>query len=173
MSTGGFVGMRLALRAPELIRSLSLIDTSAAAEDPAVLKQNSQMLFVARWVGTRPLQGKVVPIMFAEPFRTSPDTRDALNFWREQIFALDKRSVHRFGKAIFSRDSVLDDLAALSNPHPTQIIVGAADVATQKIKKNSAGLKHQFLRKCRFDPGSGYRTGRKRFLILLFRFFIL
>ena len=130
MSTGGFVGMRLALRAPELIRSLSLIDTSAAAEDPAVLKQNSQMLFVARWVGTRPLQGKVVPIMFAEPFRTSPDTRDALNFWREQIFALDKRSVHRFGKAIFSRDSVLDDLAALSNPPPTQIIVGADDVAT-------------------------------------------
>lgn len=137
MSTGGFVGMRLALRAPELIRSLTLIDTAAGAEDAASLKQYNQMLFVVRWLGTRPLQGKVMPIMFAEPFRTSSNTRDALNFWREQIFALDKRSIHRFGKAIFSRDSVLDDLADLSDPPPTQIIVGADDVATPVAKSKA------------------------------------
>lgn len=130
MSTGGFIGLRLALRAPELIRSLTLIDTAAGAEDPAALKQYNQLLFAVRWVGTRPLLGKVMPILMAQPFLTSPDRRDDLTFWRAQLSGLDKRSVHRFGKAIFSRDSVLDDLAALKNPPPVQIIVGADDIAT-------------------------------------------
>jgi pimeloyl-ACP methyl ester carboxylesterase len=34
LSMGGFVGLRLAARRPDLVRSLTLIDTSAGPEDP-------------------------------------------------------------------------------------------------------------------------------------------
>lgn len=137
MSTGGFVGLRLVLRSPELIRSLTLIDTAAGAEDPAALKQYNQLLFAVRWLGVRPLLGKVMPILMAQPFLTDPDKRADVAFWRAEMSALDKRSIHRFGKAIFSRDDVLADMAALDAPPPTQIIVGADDIATPVAKSQA------------------------------------
>lgn len=143
MSTGGFVGLRLALRAPGLIRSLTLIDTAAGGEDPAAVKQYSQLLFAVRWLGVRPLLGKVMPILMAQRFLTAPQMRNDLAFWRAQMGALDKRSIYRFGKAIFARDSVLDDLAAVDTPPPVQIIVGADDIATpvEKSKAMLAAIK--------------------------------
>ncbi len=130
MSTGGFVGMRLALRTPELIRSLTLIDTAADAEDPAKLKQYNQLLFAVRWIGTRPLLGKVMPILMAKHFLSDPARHADVAIWRQYLSRLDRKSVYRFGKAIFTRDSVLDSLAALDTPPPTQIIVGEEDIAT-------------------------------------------
>lgn len=130
MSTGGFVGMRLALRAPELIKTLTLIDTAAAAEDPVKLKQYNQLLFAVRWIGARPLLGKVMPILMAQTFLNDPARQNEVMAWRQHLSDLDKKSIYRFGKAIFTRDSVLDALAALDQPPRTQIIVGAEDIAT-------------------------------------------
>lgn len=130
MSTGGFVGMRVALRAPELIHSLILIDTAAGAEDQSALQQYNQLLFAVRWIGTRPLLGKVMPILMARPFLTDPVRKVDVATWRQRLIDLDKRSIYRFGKAIFNRDSVLEALEALAPPPPTLIIVGEDDVAT-------------------------------------------
>lgn len=137
MSTGGFVGMRIALRHPEKIRSLTLIDTAAGAEDPSALKQYNQLLFAVRWLGVKPLLGKVMPILMGPAFLNDPARGDDVAFWRGQMGALDKRSIHRFGKAIFGRDDVLGQLAALAAPPPTQIIVGADDVATPVAKSEA------------------------------------
>lgn len=137
MSTGGFVGMRIALRSPELIRSLTLIDTAAGAEDPAALKQYNQLLFAVRWLGVKPLTGKVMPILMGPTFLSDPARKADVAFWREQLGALDKRSVHRFGKAIFGRDDVLADLEALDAPPPTLIIVGMDDIATPVAKSKA------------------------------------
>ena len=137
MSTGGFVGMRIALKRPELIRSLTLIDTAAGAEDPSALKQYNQLLFVVRWFGTRPVLGKVLPILMGPTFLSDPARADEVTTWRHRIAALDKRSLYRFGKAIFGRDDVLPALAALDSPPPTQIIVGADDVATPVAKSKA------------------------------------
>lgn len=137
MSTGGFAGMRIALRSPELIRSLILIDTAAGAEDPEALKQYNQLLFAVRWLGVRPLLGKVMPILMGPTFLKDLGKRADVAFWRGQMSALDKRSIHRFGKAIFGRDDVLADLAAMDTPPPTQIIVGAQDVATPVAKSQA------------------------------------
>ncbi|WP_420012849.1 alpha/beta fold hydrolase [Tateyamaria sp.] len=130
MSTGGFVGVRLALRIPDLVKSLTLIDTAAGAEDPAALKQYNQLLFAVRWIGTRPLLGKVMPILMARAFLSDAARAGEVHTWRGRLAALDKASVYRFGKAIFNRDDVLPDLRALSAPPPTLIIVGEQDVAT-------------------------------------------
>lgn len=51
LSMGGFVGQRIAIKKPELLNSLTLIDTSADAEDPdnIMATKSSLRLFVG-WV---------------------------------------------------------------------------------------------------------------------------
>src|SRR5215470_9518243 len=54
LSMGGFVGMRLALRRPALLRSLVLVDTAADAEPRANVPKYRAMSLVARLLGYRP-----------------------------------------------------------------------------------------------------------------------
>lgn len=130
MSTGGFVGMRLLLRRPDLIKRLILIDTSAEAEDPQKLKRFNLLLFLVRFVGLRPLLGQVVPLMFGAPFRKDPARKAENAAWTSYIGGLGKTSVRRFGRAIFDRDDVLPALGSLEIQPPTLIIVGDEDVVT-------------------------------------------
>ncbi len=58
LSMGGFVGMRLAARRPDLIRSLTLLDTSAGPEDPEKVKQYRLLASIYRWVGIKPLRAE-------------------------------------------------------------------------------------------------------------------
>ncbi len=71
LSMGGFVGMRLAAHRPELLRSLTLLDTSADPEDPAMAKQDRLLASIYRVVGIRPLAGKVETLMFGPTFLAS------------------------------------------------------------------------------------------------------
>src|SRR5262245_45175483 len=52
MSQGGFVSLRAALRAPERVLGLALIDTQAGGEDPAVLPLYQAM--ADEWVAKGP-----------------------------------------------------------------------------------------------------------------------
>ena len=111
-------------------RQVARLYTAAHAEDPAALRQYNLLLFAVRWIGTRALLGKVTPILMAQPYLNDPARAQEIAQWRADWSALDNESIYRFGKAIFSRNSVLSDLAALETPPPTQIIVGSDDVAT-------------------------------------------
>lgn len=130
MSTGGFVGLRVMVQRPDLIRSLTLIDTSAGAEPPAALRKNKLLLWLAGLLGLRPLLGQITAVMFGPVFRKDPARAAELGTWKRYIASLDLASARAFGKAIFLRGSVLDELRALKNTAPTLIIVGEDDVAT-------------------------------------------
>ncbi|MEL6683974.1 MAG: alpha/beta hydrolase [Pseudomonadota bacterium] len=130
MSTGGYVGLRLLLRRPDLIKTLILMDTGAAAESKESLRQYNQLLFFVRLVGIRPLLGKVLPLLFGQAFRHDPAQRAAFQDWKNYISSLDRTSVRQFGRAIFDRDDVQDGLRALKNPPPVLIMVGAEDIPT-------------------------------------------
>ncbi|PJI86386.1 pimeloyl-ACP methyl ester carboxylesterase [Yoonia maricola] len=130
MSTGGYVGMRLLLRRPDLFQSLILMDTGANAESKASLRQYNQLLFLVRLVGIRPLLGKVLPLLFGQAFRNDPTQQDAFATWKADIGRLDRTSVRQFGRAIFDRDDVRGELQELDTPPPTLIIVGAKDIPT-------------------------------------------
>jgi pimeloyl-ACP methyl ester carboxylesterase len=130
MSTGGYVGLRLLLRRPDLIKTMILMDTGADAESKASLRQYNQLLFFVRLVGIKPLLGKVLPLLFGKDFRTDPAHHDAFQSWKTYIGGLDRTSIRQFGRAIFDRDDVQDALGALDNPPPTLIMVGAEDIPT-------------------------------------------
>ncbi|MEH6361036.1 MAG: alpha/beta hydrolase, partial [Amylibacter sp.] len=62
LSMGGFVGIRLAARKPELLKTLTLLDTSA---DPEPLENGPKyrmLNFVARWIGLWAVIDRVMPI---------------------------------------------------------------------------------------------------------------
>lgn len=130
MSTGGYVGVRLLLRRPDLIKTMTLIDTSAGAEPPETIKGQKFLLFLVWLFGLRPLVFLVMPKLFGKTTRNDPAKRSVLRKWKTYIGGLDGESIRQFGFAIFARDDVLDDLRAVSEPAPTLIVVGDEDVPT-------------------------------------------
>ncbi len=57
LSTGGFVGMRIAIRRPERLRSLVLMDTSAETEPSVGRWKYSAMFALVRLAGFGPVMG--------------------------------------------------------------------------------------------------------------------
>lgn len=128
MSTGGFVGMRIALRRPDLLKSLVLMDTSAEAEHVKALKRYDLLMRVVKYVGWWAVIGQVMPIMFHSSFLKDRSRETEVKKWRNIITGHSRKGVVPFGKGIFARDSVLEQLAGLSLP--TSVIVGEQDIAT-------------------------------------------
>lgn len=71
-SMGGFVGMRLAARRPELVRSLILLDTSADAEPPENVRRFRRMSWIARYLGTSLVIDGTMKIMFGHSTLANP-----------------------------------------------------------------------------------------------------
>ena len=69
LSMGGMIGMRLALRYPDLLKSLILLETTAEAEPKKNIKKYKQMNFVATWFGLRIVAGSIMKILFGELIR--------------------------------------------------------------------------------------------------------
>ncbi len=63
MSQGGFVSLRAVLLAPDRVRGLILIDTTAGQEDPAVAPAYEQMQEIWRGQGPGPVQEVVSSII--------------------------------------------------------------------------------------------------------------
>ena len=69
---GGFVSMRMAIRYPQLLRSLILMETSAKAEDEEKSGRYKLLGFVSRWFGIRAVLGQVMRILFGQKFLNDP-----------------------------------------------------------------------------------------------------
>lgn len=131
MSTGGFVGMRIALRRPELLKSLVLMSTSAESEPQKALRKNNLLLAMFKIFGWWTVIGQVIPIMFYKSFVQDPKHKDTVDYWRNAVKNQDKKAMYAFGKAIFNRDNVLPQLHKLDLP--TAVIVGEKDVLTRPV----------------------------------------
>lgn len=132
LSMGGFVGMRLALRRPELLRSLTLIETSAEAEPKENVGRYNMLNFVARWFGLSLVIGKVMPIMFSQTYLADDDRAAERAHWRQQIVGNHRIGITRAVRGVVDRQGVDDQIGKIATP--TLIIVGEEDVATVPAK---------------------------------------
>ena len=128
LSTGGFIGLRLAIRRPDLLTSVVLMDTSADAEALHKRAKYEGMFAVLLTLGFKPLMSSTMPIMFGPSFLKDPTRRGEAEVWRERMMSNDPRALVRFGRGIFSRESVAHELAAIDVP--TLVMVGEHDNAT-------------------------------------------
>jgi pimeloyl-ACP methyl ester carboxylesterase len=128
LSTGGYIGVRLGYRRPDLLKSLVLMDTSADADRGWPLLQYRFLLFLARFLGARFVAGQAFPFLFGRAFREDPARGEEASAWLELIAANDRNSVIQFGKGIFARRGVYEEIASIRTP--TLVIVGQEDVST-------------------------------------------
>lgn len=128
LSMGGFVGLRLAIQHPHLLKSLTLIDSAAGAEPSETIPKYNKLNFIARWFGLRLVINKVMPILFAEPFLKDTEREDIRNVWKKSIIANDRIGITKAVKGVITRKGVMDELHKISTP--TLILVGELDSAT-------------------------------------------
>ena len=135
MSTGGFVGLQLAIQRPELLKSLVLVDTSAEPETKADFFQYTMLLYTFRYLGWRPVIGQAMSKLYGPKYLNDPAKRPELKKWRRIMTSHDRTALYKFGKGIFSRKSVVDQLNQISIP--TTVIVGEQDVPTPLVRSQN------------------------------------
>jgi pimeloyl-ACP methyl ester carboxylesterase len=118
-SQGGFVGLRLALLAPDRVTALAVLGTSAAPEDPQVAEAYRGL--GALWATQGPTDQLVD--MVATICLGAMDA----SAWRIKLRALPSDRVTVLMDALVDRDGVLDRLGEISCP--TLVLHGSADAA--------------------------------------------
>jgi 3-oxoadipate enol-lactonase len=127
LSMGGFVGMRLAARRPELLRSCILLETGADPEAEENVPRYRRLSLALRLLGARLVAPQVMPILFGRTFLSDPARSELRQKWQGRLRAL-RRSVHRAIKGVIEREGIFDELGRISVP--TLVLVGDEDVAT-------------------------------------------
>lgn len=155
LSMGGFVGMRLAIRHPELIKSLMLLETTADPEPKESMAQYKKLNFVARWFGLKVVINRVMPIMFGQKFLQDENRKEQRQAWQQAIMGNDRIGITRAVKGVIYREGVYEDLDKISTP--TLIIVGDQDVATEpdKADRIHARIPNS---KLMMIPGAGHTS---------------
>jgi len=153
LSMGGFVGMRLAIHRPELLKSLILMDTSADPEPEQNKGPYRRLAFLGRWFGFRPVINPLMKIMFGRTFLTDPAMDAVRSRWKNHLMTLNRVGTSRAAHGVIDRDGVYDQLGRIDIP--TLILVGDEDVATVPAK---AERMHQAIRgsKLVLIPGAGH-----------------
>jgi pimeloyl-ACP methyl ester carboxylesterase len=144
LSTGGFIGLRLGFRRPDLLRTLTLMDTSAEVEPKLKRFQYELMMGMVRVIGTRPFAGYIMSLFFSKKSRRDPARRAELSRFRRVMMDNDKDAIIRFGGGIFGREGVVEHLAEITVP--TLVIVGEEDkveplARAQRIAEGIPGSK--------------------------------
>lgn len=129
LSMGGFVGMRLAARKPHLLKTLTLLDTSADAEPN---KFKYQILNAIFKLGGAPLViNKIIAILFGKSSMSDPSMREIIRFWNSNIRAYPS-TISKAVEGVIQRQSVANELNKITLP--TLVAVGEEDVATVPAK---------------------------------------
>jgi pimeloyl-ACP methyl ester carboxylesterase len=159
LSTGGSIGLRLAIRRPDLLSSAVLMDTSADEEPAEVAPRYRAMLGALRWLGYWSVAGRAFRTFFSPATRGDPARRDVLAHWRRRMVANHRLAMVRFGHGIFARAAVVDQLDGVGTP--TLVIVGEDDELTpvsraQRIAERIAGARLSVI------PRAGHLTTVER-----------
>lgn len=141
LSMGGFVGMRLAVRRTDLLKTLTLLSTSADPEAAANGPKYLMLNFVARWVGLWAVVGRVMPILFGASFLNDRARADERKRWVKAISGNHRIGITNAVTGVIERKGCSDVLNRIAIP--VGIGVGDEDVATEpaKSKRIHAAIK--------------------------------
>jgi 3-oxoadipate enol-lactonase len=127
LSMGGMTAMRLALRFPDRVAAMALLDTSADEEPSRERRTYRALAEVQRAIRLDPL---VTPILRKKMF--APTTRTERPEVVERGLAIiaekEPRVLYPALRAVFDRPSIIDRISAITCP--TTVICGEDDAAT-------------------------------------------
>ncbi len=145
LSMGGFVGMRLAARRPDLIKKLILMETTA---DPEPIENHGKYKLlnaIVRYIGYFPVVNSVMKIMFGKKFLNDDSRKEEKKYWINQVKQANRTGITRAVEGVIYRKGIADELYKINCP--TLILVGDQDVATvpEKSKKIHSLIKNSKL----------------------------
>ena len=129
LSMGGFIGMRLTARRPDLIKSLVLMETSAQPE-PNKLKYRF-LTTIVKLINVKVVANSVMKIMFSDKFLKDQNKAEERGQLKNELKNLPKTIVRAVG-GVIDRNGVEDELKNIKCP--TMIMVGTQDKATVPAK---------------------------------------
>ncbi len=140
LSMGGFVGMRLAARRPELVRSLVLIDTAADREPPRNAAKYARLCAATRLLGVvDPIADRVMPVMFGDSFLSDPARAELRATWRARLRS-NRRSIVRAVQGVIHRQGVFHELGRIRCP--TLVLHGEEDraIAMERARRTADAI---------------------------------
>jgi|SRR5947209_8699962 len=127
LSMGGFVGMRVAAHHPELVRTLTLMNTTAMQEKLANRLRYGILAQFVKIIGPAPFTPIAVKELFGRSTRTSQEKRAMLDAWRAKLGDRPK-NIARSLQAVMNRRAFRkNEMGAIQCP--TLIIAGEEDAA--------------------------------------------
>lgn len=130
LSMGGFVGMRMAARRPDLVRSLLLLETSSDPEPSENIARYRMLTKVTRLFGPKLIKNKVAPIMMGQAILTDPARKAELATYIELMSR--RRDIWRAVNGVVDRAGIHHELSRVTAP--TLVVVGDEDLATPRPK---------------------------------------
>jgi 3-oxoadipate enol-lactonase len=129
LSMGGFAGMRLAARRPELLRTLTLMNTGAGKEPASSRLRYGFLAQLVKIIGTAPFTGIAVKELFGKSTRSSndPAVREMLAQWTEKLRSRPRNTAKALMGVMTRPDFSPQELSAIGCP--TLIIAGKDDTA--------------------------------------------
>ncbi len=127
-SMGGMIALRLAIKYPDVIKSLILIDTSSEPEPSNNILRNKSMLWVAKNIGLPILANRIMAMFFGPEFRKDPDRKSLQKLWRNHFLANDRLGIIKVINGVLARKGITDLLHQITQP--TIILVGENDALT-------------------------------------------
>jgi len=128
LSMGGFVGMRIAAARPDLVRSLTLLNTSADPETPRNRRAYLLLTNVASWFGIRLVVSRVMSVMFGRSFLKNPEFRAERDYWKNELISSRISGIKLAVRGVVDRSGAWEMLPKISAP--TLVVVGSEDRAT-------------------------------------------
>jgi pimeloyl-ACP methyl ester carboxylesterase len=93
VALGGFIGLRLALRHPEVLRSLTLLASAADAEPASQVRRLVLLSRIARYTGIKPFAGSIVNAQFAQQFLREPDSQAERQYWQNYFTTFSSQTI--------------------------------------------------------------------------------
>jgi pimeloyl-ACP methyl ester carboxylesterase len=125
LSMGGYVAFEVLRRAPERVRGLALIDTSARPDTPEQIARRTDLIALARRGTFKGVTAQLLP-MLIHPDRLEDEALTGIIF--EMAEAVGQEAFVRQQQAIMARPDSRPDLAGIRCP--TLVLVGEDDRLT-------------------------------------------
>jgi pimeloyl-ACP methyl ester carboxylesterase len=127
LSMGGFVGMRLAAHHPDLVRTLTLMNTTASREKALNRIKYTFLAQMVKIFSPAPFTPIAVKELFGQTTRKSAERRPMLEQWTGKLRARPRNIARSLLAVMSRREFRKDELAAICCP--TLIITGEDDAA--------------------------------------------
>lgn len=122
---GSSIAMRVAIKRPELVRSLVLLAASAASERGRDRRRLKALALGIRLVGTGPFSKRLMQRMFGDFFLHDEDRQIQVEHWRNEFRKRNRIGMARAVRAYARRNDIGNEVGRIRAP--TLILAGEQD----------------------------------------------